>query len=376
MNVARNLTWLMIVTAAASGVLAQGTYYEYEDEARPKRKPAVPAAGFWPTPRMMEHLLDRLVDQKMAPSFGFDEEQTYVTQEILRERIIPWLNDHRAEIMCVTNDFLEAWLDGEPPDPEWVAKWSQRALPLLDQFSDVVEEVSDEIRPYLTEEQETILEGHLAAFRVGTSFTARRLGVWSEGGFDPATDWHRSPQYKPAEADRHREVSVAVAEAQAEVGYRPRVGATGGAAPAAGDAPGQPAARTGRQTPARPPDAWARYVDDFVRRYALTPEQQARAYKTLHALQEQRDRYLRRNERRFAEAEQILRHSDSPRERAQAERVLAERAKTLDHKFTMLKDKLEKLPTRKQRLAATNRNPVRHAANEQASAKRESPSSP
>ena len=368
----RFLALFCILGLTAATALSQ--YYEYdEEEDRPQRKQEVPVAGFWPTQKMMEHIVDRFTEQEMAKALGLDDDQLFQTREAIKENLVPWLNENRGEIMQATNEFMEAWLDKKPPSAEWVADWAQRTLPLLDGLADQVEVIGEEMNTFLTEEQQAVLAGELAGVRVVTGMTAQRLGGWAEGGFEPRTDWHRSREYKQAEEIRTEETHTAVAEAKGDYG-----------APlaAAGPGAGQPHDQRDSATPrtprgeAAPVDAWTKYTDDFVRRYNLSEQQQSQAYRCLRKIQTDRDKYLRRNADRFVRAEATLRDSGATRQHPAAQRVLDQRAKTLDNKFTRLKEGLNKLPNRKQRLAAAQNPPAAQAAHAETRAKRESPSSP
>ena len=78
--------------------------------------------------------------------------------------------------MQLTNEYFEALLGGEAPDPADVAQWSQRVLPLLDEMVDEFEGVGEDMRGFMTEDQQVVLDGQLAAFRVATSYMTQRAG--------------------------------------------------------------------------------------------------------------------------------------------------------------------------------------------------------
>ncbi len=325
---------------------------------------SVPSAGFWPTPRMMELYIDRLTEE-MSDSFGFDDDQLYQTRQLFKERFIPWLNDNRAAIERATNEFIEALLDDEPPDKDFVADWAARTLDLLDQFIEQVEETGAEMRSYTTEEQQVLLDGNLAAFRLGTSATLSRLSDWAAGNFDPVVDWVGSPQYQPPPEPAPVPPLAA--------GVRP---AKPGGAPTPGITPASAPATRPAQI-----DDWAAYVEDFIRRYQLDDDQQQQAYRMLRSQEQDRDRYLERAAGRLERAENDLR-STNPQQQAAAERILEERNRAIANKFAVLKSRLEKIPTREQRRVAAQkaraelRTGVARRDDQDARAKRESPSSP
>jgi len=301
----------------------------------------IPSAGFWPTSLMMERFIDRLTED-LAATYDLDEDQLYNTRELWKERFPAWLNDHRGEIMQLTNEYFEALLAGEPPAPAEVAGWAGRALPLFDEFTDLVEGVTEEMGTYFTDDQRVMLDSHMAGFRTGLGFVVQRLGVWSEGGYDPETEWPGSPGHGAAERQREREMQEAIQRAEAEAR---------GEAPAETDEqPSQPAASTTAAVASQ--DEWTKYVEDFIIRYQLTAEQQAKAYKVLRSQQEQRERYLRRQGDRLAAARQALQAAKTDEERSAASAAVDQFQRPLDRMFTQLVERLDRLPTRKQRLAA------------------------
>ena len=336
----------LLTTLGLTAAVALPRQYADEDDERPQRKQHLPPAGFWPTETMMERFIDRITED-MGEAYDFDEDQLYNTRELWKERFPTWLNENRAEIMEVTNEYIEALLDGEPPDAGYVADWAQRALPLFDGFTDVFEDVSEDMRTYMTEEQEVILDGHVAAFRTGMSFMNQRLGVWSEGGFDAETEWPGSPGHREAEREREQEVQEAIRQAELEARGE-LVEAPDGSLVAPAEV--RPAAAP--KPAAQPRDEWTKYVEDFVRHYQLNDEQQTRAFKALRFQQEQRDKYLRRTGDRLARAKAVLAAAENEEERAVAQERHEKLTRPLGRMFTQLKEKLDKLPTRKQRVAA------------------------
>jgi len=341
------LTVLVGLSAAVLPALAQDGPSDRDGE-RVQRPSAAPPAGFWPSRRMVELVIDR-VTERAGRVYGFDEDQLTQTRALIKERLPAWLEEHRGQIMQVTNDYLEAVLDREAPEPAWVAGWAQRVLPLVDEFNEVVEGLTADMRPLMTDEQQVRLDGTLAAWRVGTNYLTQRLGGWCEGGFDPVTDWYRNPEFRPAEERRMQEVRSAQAQARQEA----QGGAVLAAAPAmtparaAGEKPRASASATVAAN-----DEWAQYVAEFIRRYQLNEDQRASAYKHLKNAQEQRAVYLRRNEERLNEAEARLKAAENDERRIKAQAQVHELRKPLERMFDVLKGRLDQIPTRKQRVAA------------------------
>ena len=324
-----------------------------EEDATQRPPEAAPPAGFWPTDMMISRFIDRLVEDDLANTYGLDAEQTENTRALLKERFPRWLKAQRAELMQVTNEYIEALLGGEPPDVEQVAEWAQRVLPLLDSLADEVEGTAEQMRSYMTEGQQVVMDGQLAAFRVGMNAATQRLGTWSEGGFDRETDWFRDPRFEAKQKERERRVHAEMEAAKREaMGLPPE--------PSGAAATGAPRPSTTRPATATAPaqDDWTRYVEEFVRRYQLNEDQKASAYKFLKAAHEQRERYLRRPavRARIDEAERKLKEATSDEQRVAANLAGVELSRPLERMFKTLKERLETIPTRAQRQAALERD--------------------
>lgn len=377
------LALLSLLGLALGPVRAQD--YEYTDEIDdqpPARRQARPSSGFWPTPRMMDLFIDRLVEDDLADTYGLDEDQVYNVQETIRERFPTWLNEHRGEIMQLTNEYLEALLNDEPPSPEDVAQWAQRALPLLDGFMDQFEGSAEDMRMFLTDDQQIIMDGQLAAFRVGMGFMTQRLGQWSEGGFNPEEHWIHNAQAQRYQHEQEvymkQEMEAAKREAMGEASYQQFEVIRQQQRHADQHAGPRPA-----NAPSLPKDEWTRYTEDFIRRYELNDEQQQQAYRILRALHEQRDKYLRREaiRNRIDEAEEMLTKAETDEQRARAQAAVEGLKRPLERMFQTLKERLLKLPTRAQHAAARSKEQAESpttqpAAAAETGAKRESPSSP
>jgi hypothetical protein len=306
-----------------------------------------PPAGFWPTNRMMYLFIDRLTED-LSKSYGFTDDQLQQTRELWKDEFPIWLNEHRADIQQLTNEYLEALLDNKPPDPEYVADWAQRVLPLVDEFADRCEVVGEQMRPFLSEEQQLTLDGQLAGFRVGMKYLNQRLGGWAEGGFDAAFDWHRSPGFKEREKERNEQIHQEAEQAQAA--------ARGEVLPPSGEAGGAGAQEAVKPAVTSKPaaDDWGKYVEDFIRRYQLNAEQQEMAHKHLRVIQERRDGFLRRNASDFERAQRAASAAKSDGQRTRAEEQLRRLNRPLENMFTQLKEKLETIPTRRQRAEAAD----------------------
>ncbi|MBU0640813.1 MAG: hypothetical protein KKB50_18260 [Planctomycetes bacterium] len=377
-----------------------GQAYGDEEKERPReqkkedKKEEIPSAGFWPTQRMMELFIER-TSEDLAERYDFDEDQLYNTQELFKERFPRWLTDNRARIQTVLNEFIEAQLAGEAPDPEHVADWAQRALPLLEDFQGLVHETSGDMREYLTEEQQLILAGELAAFDTGVKFTSTKLYRWREGGYDPEVEWVQDRR------DRRRidHMEQQRLEQDMNAARHEAIARAGGGEYGAGEGEYQHAMEVRPQNSPRAPgkqaaaqqqatDEWARYVEDFIRRYQLNEEQQNSARRTLEKRRTARDNYLARKGAEMERIQKLFKTADTAEAVEQAEASYKKLNEPVERMFTQLKEKLNSLPTRKQRQQAAKGEPDAKVVNETGEPargagprldtrkKRESPSSP
>ncbi|HUU95907.1 MAG TPA: hypothetical protein VM487_09205 [Phycisphaerae bacterium] len=343
----RKPRWALLVCLGllVSATPAQDMYADDEDSAPEKAK--VPDAGFWPTQRLMEFWMHRVADD-MAVRYEFDEDQLYLTREALKEHIPRFLNENRAEIQTLVNQFLEAQFADEAPEVEYVADWAQRVLPLMHKFEDVVDGLTGDMREYLTEDQVIIMEGEHAAFRTGMGLVTNKVAVWSDGGYDPEFEWPRGARHQPGRSHQEEiEAQQEMDAARQEAIARAREGQTA-----------NPARGSGKTRK----DPWTRYVDEFVQRYHFNDEQKEKAYRVLESQMRKRDNYLERKLPEMDRIEKELKEAKTDAEREEAQAGLEKLNEPVDRLFQQLKDRLQQLPTRDQRKKAAQERRERQPA--------------
>lgn len=329
--------------------------------------------GIMLSPSVMEKLLDRIAE-KMAIDLQFDEAQAEESRRIFKENVLKFIKQNQREMTQLANEFLEMRLDVNPPSPEAVADWATRATPMLERSKEIVNNVSEQMRPIMNDEQQVKMEASLAAFEVGTNFVGRRLQSWSGGGFDVATDWYRSPGVQKLDRERARELESAVrqaretklaalrgeapqiAEAQSEPLAEPAVPVSSKENPAPAD-PTQPQTTApkpavAKAAPAAPKDEWTIYTENFITRYKLTADQQQKAMTHLGNAQSQRENFLRGKGRQMEDIERKFKAAKSPEEVKGADEQYQQLMKPVERMFGTLKEKLDALPTREQRRSA------------------------
>ncbi|MFO0837669.1 MAG: hypothetical protein U1D55_04020 [Phycisphaerae bacterium] len=355
---------LLIVFALLAGQAAG----QVDDKPANPEKTPVPSEGFWPTSKMVDLAIDRITEE-MSGKYDFDEYQLQKTREIIKEQIPRWMNENRGELQTLFNQFVEVQLNDEPPKPEDVAKWAQRALGMFDQFKGIVTTTGERMREYLNEDQISTLEGELAAFDVGSKFVSNKLGGWAEGRYDPKTEWIRDQkvrhdvdvaQQRKLESEMESERTKAIARAKGEpippetqepeqpVEVQPVAAAT--------EAPAAPKSEVPRDV-STPQDEWSRYVAWFKNYYELTPEQIQKADTFLAAQRKSRADYLSHKGADLERIQQKFRIAKEKEQLDAAEKEYQKLQEPIVGMFSRLKEKLETLPTRAQRKKAAEKGP-------------------
>jgi hypothetical protein len=301
----------------------------------------------------------------MSQDFRFDEAQASDAQRVFKENVLNFIKENQREFTKLANDFLEKRLGTEAPTPEEVAEWAQRAQPMLEKTRTFVTKVSDEMREFMTDEQQIKMDASLAAFEVASNFLDRRLSSWSEGGFNAATEWPRNPGVQKFDDEQAKQLQIAMEDIRRQkLGLAPRqpaepqaaeavvpVGSTPEAAEAAArDAKPAPAAKTG--TKAEPKDEWTKYVEAFIAKYNLDATQAQKAMVQLNEATRKRDEFLRSKGRQMEQVEKSFKSAATPDAVKAAEEQYQTLMQPVDRIFSKLKENLDRLPNREQRRKA------------------------
>ncbi|MBW7906840.1 MAG: hypothetical protein LC135_02500 [Phycisphaerae bacterium] len=316
---------------------------------------------------MLNSILERIADD-MERDYDFDFEQRDMALELLREYVPRFMNENRAEIQKLTNMYLEALLNDEPPTPEEVAGWAQRVLPLMERFQNLGETMAEDMRGFLTDEQLIRLEGNLEAFRTGMRIGTTHMQNWADGNYDPATEWIRSPEFEQKERERQRAAEREMLQARDAAMARVRGEESAPAAPGSAEpapaaaspppAPPQPSARPAPPAAGQAKDEWEAYVEAFCKRYEFSDDQRQAALRYLRGRQQERDRIKLRNADRLRRIGELFKTAKSPEELKKAENALKEANAPIERTFERLKEQLEKLPTAAQRRKVDGEKPA------------------
>ena len=332
-----------------------------------------PCAGFIPTKRMMNLMVDRMTDD-MGRQYKMSDEQLARTRQIFKEDIVTFVHKNRDQIRPLINQFFEAQLSGEAPKPEDVAVWAKNALPLFSQFDGVMSSATDKMREFFTDDQAMKLDGELAAIRGGMTMVTGKLNSWAEGNYDPETEWD-----SPGSQARHRREAEEAAklEEQAQLAkaesnkaweeYKKTAGDMNVEPVGANDAAVQPgrtesAAPKTATAPAARKDEWEKHVDAFVLKYKLDVDQKQKAMTRLREAQQQRDDYLRSKSGEMDRIATAMKTARTEDEKKRAQDDFEKLNAPVNRRYDQLNTYLESLPTRKQRAEAAKDEPASNEA--------------
>lgn len=338
------------------GGLAQTSFAQDATDPNEAERKGPPPVLFL-NDQILNLMMDRISDD-MSGHYEFDPEQKDYARMVIKDRFPQFFLKNRERIIRAANGYMMGILGDDPPTPEMVAAWANDALPLLEEFKGLVEDSGDELRQVLSDEQQVKLDSELAAFRVGATVMTNRMNTWAAGGYNWETEWPRSEKFQDEQRARQQRVWRDQENARRIArGEEPlpepgdAVDVPGGDTPEAGPPP-DPAGRPRTRSPASgrgPADAWQRYVDEFIAKYKLNDAQQTAANRFLKSAQERRAAHLKRTAEQRRKLEAELKKAKGDEEQARVKGELAKLDARVDEIFSDLKQRLEGLPTRRQR---------------------------
>ena len=376
--------WLLIALMLA----VAPAYAQNNDRTDPNDIPleeqTEPIFSLKVTPQLLANGLDKLVEKQLSRMYGMDEFQTEEMRLLLREEVPRFMRKHQADLERLTTEWLEAISGDEPPTAEFAAEWAARFSPIVEDARGTIEHVGENMREFLNDDQQVMLDGYLAASDMATKSVQGRLYEFEQGHFDPDAHWlggkparKRGPEEMKAlvkdvrQARREamgleeEEIVKDVAQRQAKrplterpQNLDPQDRQTDEEYDYAADEnitdPAQPRPENPGQQPnaaKAPKHEWEIYVENFIKRYNLNQEQQQKANTYLRDALGSRERYLTSKGSELEKVQHLFKNAKHERELATAEKAYQNLNKPLDNMFERLKNKVEKLPTRWQRRA-------------------------
>jgi hypothetical protein len=288
--------------------------------------------GFWPTKRMIELFIQRMAIDA-GGKFDLTQQQQAELESLMLETWPPFLEKERADLQPLINEFFEARLELEPPAKDRVQQWASRAEPLLERLKYQFESVNQQIRPILTPEQLREFESEITKQRLGLLAFEAQVAKWKTGNFE-ANEWWDRPKYAQDRRQTKAEQEVVSKSVQ-------------------------------KQGP--PPDqillelsAWEQYVHEFATNYSFDERQQTTAQSILTEMNNRAMAHRSANLQEIADLEKKINAPDA-KDDADIYDELVRLYQPIDLMFKELQDRLNRIPTRAQRAAATTQ-PTAEAA--------------
>jgi hypothetical protein len=284
--------------------------------------PPVQLDGFWPTQAMTRGLLLRWADD-MADSFELDDEQQQAIETQLLERWPAYLNENREDIQPLINEFIEARLQTEPPDADFVKNWADRAIPAFELFEEQVLDTFRDAESVLDPRQKAALANESLKASAGLHVFGAKLRGWQTGEYNEREWWDPPASVRKQRRQERR----AVAEAQALA-----------------NAPSAAKERIDREL-----KLWDEFFDEFVQRFDLDPSQLESAKSILRECRQRANDHFVRFRSRMEVLEKRL--ADDNADSDEINRELKEMYGPIDTLFAELKARLDPIPTSAQRAA-------------------------
>ncbi len=306
---------------------------------------------YWPT----SDQIGMIVDQSVAGSvriYGLDGHQREVFRKRSKTALVAFAEKHKQALEPVFAEVLAHRIAGKVPTTQRVAGWSQKLLPVAQDFQAEWDAGYRRMLSHLRPEQRAKWRRDYAVFKVGCAMGTAKLRGWAQGGFRQA-EWskpfpgpHLGPDNVLAQAKKE---GVDTTPSSSVMG--PVVDLRNRPSPAT-LAPGNRLSSRIQSTPSNdgyvPLDRWQSYTKQFVKRYHLDEGQATAAMAILKEMRQRADNYRRGHGKEFARLGKELHASKGDeRERVRAELVALEGP--LQALFDELRDRLDNLLDESQR---------------------------
>jgi hypothetical protein len=284
--------------------------------------PSAPLGGFWPTENMTRSVLARWVDES-AVELDLSEDQRAQILENALNRWPKFLEENRAQLQPLLNEWIEMRLAMEPPSKEQVQGWSERALPVWQRIRGQFNEGIEEVREVLNPLQRAKFESEVLQFNTGLNVAEAKIKQWHRGEFREREFWDPPPSVR----ERRREARKAEERGEQTEAEAQRVDQV-----------------------AEELKSWDRYTEQFIRIYELDEGQKSTARSCLKELKDRAVAYRDHNIDRINKLEDRIARSDGSKEELkEIEKLLVEIYGPIDDMFKELQARLEGIPTSAQR---------------------------
>lgn len=310
----------------------------------------------------------------VSDRYLLDESQEQMLQRLVFEQNYKLFQKHSGRIMEYAMDAIQTRVSGQPFEPEQVARWTELAEPVFRDSRKSFVETADRFMKVLDPEQQELVQADIHAANRRMDSIETMIDGWKRGEWK-ASDWglDNDPIQNPdgasgegasgqtapggAEAgidggaagdeEQMSPAERAALERQRKADQRERDAQAKAEGPLTPTRDPEDAARnddgkSGKLGQTAPDDEWARYVRSFIARYALTDDQQQKAWLFYQDAKKRADTTAKRVARVSAE-------SDDPRAQARLKEARAQVDRDKARLFERMKSRLERLPTRAQR---------------------------
>lgn len=283
--------------------------------------------GLWPSEKLLGLLLARVAD-RMTERREMSDQLRREIRDAFVDRWSRFLNDNRAKLQPLGNEFLEMRLGLTPPDKKRVQDWAARTAPVFDAIKQQVRESREAVGSALDPVQRAKFAVESMAMEVGLQFAEMKLAQYESGRFDDVDFWQPHGMDREARREirenRRKKRRAVVAEIRKN----------------------------------QPPvdqievelSAWEQFTADFIRIYDLDDAQRNAGLSCLSELTQRaeahRNRYREEIER--LERQIASRAADGP-ELAEIKEKLVSLYGPIDDMFAELKSRLGTIPTSAQR---------------------------
>ncbi len=178
----RQLLLYMILTIAMAAGATSAQEAPGTQEA--ERQRAQGLMSMW-NPQVM---IDQSVKQAKQ-RYKLTPEQEQLVRKMTSEGVTAFLDKHESEVRDLVKDFIQARLAGSPPTPVRVQEWSRRVVPLFEEGKQEILKGNRQFREVLTDEQKKLFDEDQKVLQQQITMSQERLTRWTEGQFNPETDW-------------------------------------------------------------------------------------------------------------------------------------------------------------------------------------------
>lgn len=314
----------------------------------------------------------------LSERYALNPKQEQKLRSLIVRESNEMFRNNMNNIMQYSVEAIQTRAAGEPFTKDQVQRWAALAKPVIQDAQTRLRKASGEFMQDLTPEQRMLVQRDLSVTTRRQSEVLRMADEWARGKWEPS-DWGlqddpiqmagqpvaRGADAPPANASgsgapakqaatpAKRSTTPANARAAADrrtTAAQAKASTNPGNSNDRRDSVRRRTARTRAEKP-QPPDAWEKYVQDFINKYKLNDDQEATAWRIHRSQKLRADQVTRRYDTQIENLKTRF-ANDADRLKQAVEKQEQAKTKLLNQLFDQLKERLDVLPTRDQREAA------------------------